>query len=612
MVDKVIRAKAEKFANRIGSPQVVPTQGKSVRYADWDTEPPSKPGHWYYADGCGIRLDNHTVVDVDDIAKAERTRVFLGISEGDTLEVATARGVHIYFKGTVEPYAILRKKLADGKHEPGIEVKSGNGHQCLAPGPPGKEIAHKVPLLPVPKHLTQELHQDIEDLYQLPETHRSDDGRGNWWKTLAAYRGHYGQTPYNSVVRRCLKHWSKGGSGYAAADWKEGGKYDERSDHYKEHKNNYTIHNTRKAAHQERGTDLDSKLAKQRKPGSVEADGEETYLISLAEVAAQPPITYEPILKDHEDNLVIPHGTVTCLYGYGESGKSMVTTALVHQLRKKDRLVYMYGDGAPKEMADRIEGVYPKDSWVAEYGERVHFTQYAMKVSEYPEFEIGQVLEFLSPAKRGIVVVDTVTSYGGGHNDDEKYNAWHEVYVRPFLNAGHSVVLLDHRPKDKHNVSQRGSEAKRDSIRFRYLVEMVSQDDDSIVSYLTVDKNNNNIVKVNTRFQMNVYFGETPHEIVIHQVEDAGKESADNPQYRETIDMFRVFGFHQGYVGENADYQTMLNMTPARAQSVLFEATKMGILKPIPEMGKAPKYEVVPDLRSYEERAEKLDRKLKK
>ena len=75
---------------------------------------------------------------------------------------------------------------------------------------------------------------------------------------------------------------------------------------------------------------------------------------------------------------------------------------------------------------------------------------------------LAEALEFLDGgAIPGLVVIDSATSFGCP-SDGADVTAWLNAYINPWWNAGHTVLLLDHVPKQRKDRPRGGigSQAK--------------------------------------------------------------------------------------------------------------------------------------------------------
>ena len=138
---------------------------------------------------------------------------------------------------------------------------------------------------------------------------------------------------------------------------------------------------------------------------------------------------------------------------------------MLSQLHSNDRVVYMYLDGPPRDIRKRLDSI----GVTKKHDSRIAFARYSFSYNKdkIPD-GVVEVLKFLRPADRGIVIIDTVTSASGGTNDSNEYREWHSNHVKHFLAEGYAVILLDHEPKSPDNRTQRGTSAKRDLTRLQY------------------------------------------------------------------------------------------------------------------------------------------------
>ena len=121
---------AKEWAEKTGMPvfptnDSAPVTNQDVFWTELATTDPDVWGQevWELASGFGARLDNHTVIDVDDLNAVPNLPEM-----ENTFVVKTAKGYHAYYKGTVPGHTAKLKLI------PGIDFLTGADHYTIGPG----------------------------------------------------------------------------------------------------------------------------------------------------------------------------------------------------------------------------------------------------------------------------------------------------------------------------------------------------------------------------------------------------------------------------------------------------------------------------------------------
>ena len=150
-------------------------------------------------------------------------------------------------------------------------------------------------------------------------------------------------------------------------------------------------------------------------------------------------------------------GRFNTLYGEAAVGKTWAAQMVViQQLRAGGRTIWWDSEDRPETLATRLQVLRgtdligtPELAWVA--GD----------IQDNPA-ALAEALEFLDGgAIPGLVVIDSATSFGCP-SDGADVTAWLNAYINPWWNAGHTVLLLDHVPKQRKDRPRGGigSQAK--------------------------------------------------------------------------------------------------------------------------------------------------------
>ena len=150
-------------------------------------------------------------------------------------------------------------------------------------------------------------------------------------------------------------------------------------------------------------------------------------------------------------------GRFNTLYGEAAVGKTWTAQMVaIQRLRAGRRVLWWDAEDRPETLAKRLQLLRATDligapnlKWVT--GD-IHESAEAL----------AEALEFLDGgAIPGLVVIDSATSFGCPA-DGADVTAWLNAYINPWWNRGHTVLLLDHVPKQKKDRPRGGigSQAK--------------------------------------------------------------------------------------------------------------------------------------------------------
>ena len=165
-------------------------------------------------------------------------------------------------------------------------------------------------------------------------------------------------------------------------------------------------------------------------------------------------------------------GRFNTLYGEAAVGKTWTAQMVtVDRLRAGRREIWWDSEDRPETLAKRLQLLratdligHPNLKWIT--GE-IHESPTAM----------AEALEFLDGGNGpGLVVIDSATSFGCPA-DGADVTAWLAAHINPWWDAGHTVLLLDHVPKQRKDRprggigSQVGTDRRRGPVRAWYAVE---------------------------------------------------------------------------------------------------------------------------------------------
>ena len=150
-------------------------------------------------------------------------------------------------------------------------------------------------------------------------------------------------------------------------------------------------------------------------------------------------------------------GRFNTLYGEAAVGKTWTAQMVaIQQLRAGRRVIWWDAEDRPSTLAKRLQLLKATDligtpelAWIA--GD----------IQDRPA-ALAEALAFLDGgAIPGLVVIDSATSFGCPA-DGADVTAWLNAFINPWWNAGHTVLLLDHVPKQKKDRPRGGigSQAK--------------------------------------------------------------------------------------------------------------------------------------------------------
>ena len=165
-----------------------------------------------------------------------------------------------------------------------------------------------------------------------------------------------------------------------------------------------------------------------------------------------------PSAFDRSDGATLLYqGRFNTIYGEAAMGKTWIAImTAIQQLRAGRRVVWWDSEDRPSTLATRLQVLRATDligtpelAWIA--GD----------IQDNPA-ALAEALEFLDGgAIPGLVVIDSATSFGCP-SDGADVAAWLKAFIEPWWNAGHTVLLLDHVPKQKKDRPRGGigSQAK--------------------------------------------------------------------------------------------------------------------------------------------------------
>ena len=150
-------------------------------------------------------------------------------------------------------------------------------------------------------------------------------------------------------------------------------------------------------------------------------------------------------------------GRFNTIYGEAAVGKTWAAQMVaIQQLRAGRRVIWWDAEDRPSTLAKRLQLLKATDligtpelAWIA--GD----------IQDRPA-ALAEALAFLDGgALPGLVVIDSATSFGCPA-DGADVTAWLNAFINPWWNAGHTVLLLDHVPKQKKDRPRGGigSQAK--------------------------------------------------------------------------------------------------------------------------------------------------------
>ena len=137
-------------------------------------------------------------------------------------------------------------------------------------------------------------------------------------------------------------------------------------------------------------------------------------------------------------------GLANTIYGEPSTGKSWIALmAVIQQLRAGRWVIWWDAEDRATTLAKRLQLLratdligHPNLKWIT--GE----------IHESPTAMI-EALEFLDGGNGpGLVVIDSATSFGCP-KDGADIQPWVRAHIRPWLDAGHTTLLLDHVPKQR-------------------------------------------------------------------------------------------------------------------------------------------------------------------
>ena len=146
--------------------------------------------------------------------------------------------------------------------------------------------------------------------------------------------------------------------------------------------------------------------------------------------------------------IVSPHegakGLCYAVYGNMEAGKSFIAQAASAIVAAHDgaRVAYADADDVEMFLRWRLLGAYSPHGGVCADTDRFRYVE----GSDIAELEERDDLRTWLAAATGpkLLVLDSVTGFGGSTNDSAEYASWFNHRVQPFLGAGINVLLIDH------------------------------------------------------------------------------------------------------------------------------------------------------------------------
>ena len=155
-------------------------------------------------------------------------------------------------------------------------------------------------------------------------------------------------------------------------------------------------------------------------------------------------------------------GLANTIYGEPSSGKSWIALmAVIQQLRAKRRIIWWDNEDQAVTLAKRLQLLRATDLIGAD--------NLAWRTGEMQESEtaMAEALEFLGGGSGpGLVVIDSATSFNCP-KDGADVHPWVTSHIKPWINAGHTSLLIDHVPKQRKDrpAGGVGSFEKLSSIR---------------------------------------------------------------------------------------------------------------------------------------------------
>ena len=155
-------------------------------------------------------------------------------------------------------------------------------------------------------------------------------------------------------------------------------------------------------------------------------------------------------------------GVANTIYGEPSSGKSWIALmAVIQQLRAKRRCIWWDNEDQAVTLAKRLQLLRATDL--------IGVDNLAWRTGEMHESEtaMAEALEFLAGGSGpGLVVIDSATSFNCP-KDGADVHPWVTSHIKPWINAGHTSLLVDHVPKQRKDrpAGAVGSFEKLSSIR---------------------------------------------------------------------------------------------------------------------------------------------------
>ena len=145
-----------------------------------------------------------------------------------------------------------------------------------------------------------------------------------------------------------------------------------------------------------------------------------------------------------DDETLLYEGVANTIFGEPSSGKSWIgLMAAIQQLRAGRRVIYWDNEDRATTLAKRLQLLRATDL--------IGVESLAWRTGDLHESEtaMAEAMAFLDGGTGpGMVVIDSATSFGCP-KDGADVQPWIKEHVKPWINAGHTTLLLDHVPKQR-------------------------------------------------------------------------------------------------------------------------------------------------------------------
>ena len=394
---------------------VLPLTDKVCSVKHWNVLTTFAPPQWRRANCYGVRLDDLTVIDIDDRGRVDDALAELGIDLGDTFTVRTPRGIHIYFGGATRT---IRAEWG--------EIKSTSGGYVVGPGCERSDggtytVLHDQPIMPVPKTLHKTIQKPPRDTGPLWELQEGDRHSTLFEAACGMTRLYFSQ----DVV--------------AAAITKQN---EELGHPLPDHEIDRIATRAYKLVESEARTNL--RMAGLRKKLKVKQkskkdDIEIHYPVSLDMEKS----LAEPLLTGESDIPLLGRDQVHWIYGEHGIGKSQAVLALLRRhIRNGGAAAYIDGDEGYAGFVERlnIHSYKPRDAKRLAWMPRYTWQQQSKKA--------GDVLHRAYDSSNGdmVIVIDSATNCGCP-SEGSSVDRWMNEFVDAFREFDWTVIVLDHPPK---------------------------------------------------------------------------------------------------------------------------------------------------------------------